>query len=86
VTTWKYNSVVVANLSLQIKWVGHITRFGDLINFYKILVGKHEMNKPLEGYEMLRKAVLSWILQKYLISIEDKRIYVFGVISSAGFL
>jgi len=33
--------------SMRIRWVGHVARMGEIVNEYKISVGKHEKKTPL---------------------------------------
>jgi hypothetical protein len=42
-------------VTLELNWMGHVARMGEMINAYKILVGKPERKRPLVRYSPLRE-------------------------------
>jgi hypothetical protein len=40
-------SIIGIIKSRRISWVGHVTRMGEKINVYRLLVGKSEGKRPL---------------------------------------
>jgi hypothetical protein len=47
-----------------LRWAGHVTCTGEMINVYIILVGKHERKRPLGRPRRRWEVILDWILEK----------------------
>jgi hypothetical protein len=46
-------------------WVRRVARVGEKINAYRVLVGKHEGNKPQEDINVYGTIILKHILEKW---------------------
>jgi hypothetical protein len=48
----------------RMRWVGHVARMVQMINAYRILIGKPERKRPLECLGVDQRILLEWILGK----------------------
>jgi hypothetical protein len=57
-------SIIRMTKSRRMRWLGHVARMGERRNAYRILVGKPEGKRPLEGQDLGGWAILKWILER----------------------
>jgi hypothetical protein len=54
--------IIIMKKKKKKRWAGHVTRMGEKRNAYRLLVGKPEGRKPLEGQDVGGWIILGWIL------------------------
>jgi hypothetical protein len=61
-----YSSPSIIRLikSWRMRWARHVTRLGEKMNAYRILVGKPEGNRPLEDQGIGEWTILKWMLER----------------------
>jgi len=57
-------SIIRVDKARRMRLAGHVARMGEIINAYKILIGKSVGNNHSEDLGIDRSIILEWILGK----------------------
>ena len=58
-----YSSLnIIWNIKLRrLRWAGHVALVEESRNAYRVLEGKHEGKRPLEGQDLDGRIIVKWI-------------------------
>jgi hypothetical protein len=57
-------NIIRMNKSNRMRWAGYVARMGEKRNAHKILAGKPERKRPLQGRYIGGWTILKWILHR----------------------